>query len=521
MSSPRRQQSIQSVTSRTLACIVPVVILLASAQVIRAAESPATTRPAAQSSLGIKGVGQDGQITLTVNRSTVVNTTRPYRRVSTSQPEIADINAISPTSVLVTAKKPGNTQLILWDDQDRADVVDIVVEYDLKGLRDQFGSMFPNSNIEVSAANGTIVLRGRVGSVDTAEQAEQIAAPYSGKDKVLNFLEVAGGQQVMLQVRFAEVSRSALSALGVNAAFAAGSSFGGSNIGQVNPTALVPGEGSFLGDTPAPEGLLLTGDQAVSPAVTLYGGGQIGSFFLEAFVEALRRNNLLRILAEPNLIAISGQEAAFLAGGEYPIPVAQGGAGAGTAGTAITVEFKEFGVRLVFVPVVLGNGQIRLKVAPEVSNLDFTTAVRFNGFVIPGLNTRRVATTIELGDGQSFAIAGLLNSSVIASKDVVPLLGDLPVVGALFRSVRYQRSETELVVLVTPRLVSPMNPDRIPPLPGELWRHPTENELFWNKDLGGTVEPGADEAAAGDRAAPLFQGHYGYAPATQPAAPVE
>lgn len=451
-----------------------------------------------------------GELKLMVNKSVVLKTTRPYKRVSAAQPEIADVTPISPTSLLLTAKKAGDTQLVVWDDADHSQMIDVAVEFDLGGLQKQLKTMFPEAKIEAVHANGAIVLRGRVSNLNVAEQAAQVAAPYG--TKVLNFLEVAGGQQVMLQVRFAEVSRSALTTLGVNGAFVAGSAFGGSNIGQVNPTNLVPGEGSVLGDTPTPQGMRLNGDQMVSPAVTLYGGGQIGSVFVEGFVSALRQNNLLRILAEPNLIAISGQEASFLAGGEFPIPVAQ--SGAGTSGTAaITVEFREFGVRLTFVPVVLGDGRIRLKVAPEVSDLDFTTAVRFSGFVVPGLTQRKVNTTVELVDGQSFAIAGLLNSNVTASKDVTPLLGDLPVLGPLFRSVRYQRRETELVVLVTPRLVEAMNPGQVSQLPGEKWRYPSENELFFKADLGGPLSGGAQPTTAAAAVAtepPRFFGQYGF-----------
>jgi pilus assembly protein CpaC len=453
---------------------------------------------------------RDGTIKLMVNKSLVLKTTRAYKRVSAAQPEIADVTPISPTSLLLTAKKAGNTQLVVWDDADQSQVIDVVVDFDLQALQQQLKAMFPDAKIEAVHANGTIVLRGRVSNITIAEQAAQIAAPYA--TKVLNFLEVAGGQQVQLQVRFAEVSRSALSSLGVNGAFVAGNAFGGSHIGQVNPTNLLPGDGASVGDTPAGQGLQLIGNQTISPAVTLYGGGQIGSVFVEGFVNALRQNNLLRILAEPNLIAISGQEASFLAGGEFPIPVAQ--SGAGTGGTpAITIEFREFGVRLTFVPIVLGDGRVRLKVAPEVSDLDFTTAVRFGGFLVPGLTQRKVNTTIELADGQSFAIAGLLNSNVTASKDVTPLLGDLPVLGSLFRSVRYQRRETELVVLVTPRLVEALNPGQVSQLPGEKWRYPTESDLFFQADLGGplsgkTAPTTAPAAAASEP--PRFYGPYGF-----------
>jgi pilus assembly protein CpaC len=258
--------------------------------------------------------------------------------------------------------------------------------------------------------------------------------------------------------------------------------------------------------------------------VTIYGFGQIGNFSFEYFIAALRQNNLLRVLAEPNLMAMSGQEASFLAGGEFPVPVTQGG---GQGGVAVTVEYREFGVRLRMTPVVLGDGRIRVKVAPEVSDLDFTTAVTLNGFVIPGLTSRKVETSIELGEGQTFAIAGLLNNAVTSQKQVTPLLGDLPIVGTLFRSVRYQRKETELVVLVTPRLVAPMNPGEVPPLPGEKWHDPSEYELFMDRNIGeelangkgnGQVPTTQTASAQPSREPARFQGRYGFVPSTQPVA---
>ena len=315
----------------------------------------------------------------------------------------------------------------------------------------------------------------------------------------------------MLQVRFAEVSRSATNALGVNVGFSDGNSFGASNIGQVNPFQVSAGN---------------IASSTVNPAVTIFGRAQVGSTTIDFFINALRQNNLLRILAEPNLIAMSGQEANFLAGGEFPIPVTQSGELGG--GQAITIEYREFGVRLKMVPVVLGDGRIRLKVAPEVSDLDFTTAVRFGGFVVPGLSSRKLETTVELADGQTFAIAGLLNNSITATKDVTPVLGDVPLLGALFRSVRYQRKETELVVLVTPRLVEALNPDNIPTLPGEHWRDPNEAELFLNRDLGGerpaSQDPRKRRAAAQPAGQPvataLYQGDHGFVPREQAAADV-
>ncbi|HVT91135.1 MAG TPA: type II and III secretion system protein family protein [Tepidisphaeraceae bacterium] len=461
-----------------------MVAVLAVVQATTAQQATAPQSSNAQGAIVSDGVDGTGRIKLTVNKTAVITTKVPYKRVSVGQADIADVNPIGPGNILVTAKKIGSTQVIIWDDAERSQVIDVTVEFDLQAMQDQLKAMFPDSKIEVTTLNGTVALRGRVPNLQTAEQAVAIASPYSAK--VLNFLEVSGGKQVMLQVRFAEVSRSAVSQLGINGDYASGAFLGGSNIGQVNPSSALLKSGT-VGATPPFSGVSLDGATPLNPGITVYGAGQIGNFYLEYFIQALRQNNLLRMLAEPNLITISGQEADFLAGGEFPVPVTQGG---GSGGVAITVEYRQFGVKLKFVPVVLGDGHIRLKCSPEVSDLDFSTAVRLNGFVIPGLTSRKVDTSIELAEGQTFAIAGLLNNSVTANKDVTPILGDLPVVGALFRSVRYQRKETELVVLVTPRLVSPMNPDEVPAMPGEKWRDPNEMELFWGRDLGSEiVEP--------------------------------
>ena len=461
---------------------------------------------AAQVAIVTGGLDQSGQVHMKVGRTTVLATAQPYKSVSVGQHEVVDINAIAPTSILLTAKKVGVTQLIVWDEQERSQVIDIFVEADIKALTDLLQKMFPDSKIEVTELNGNLMLRGRAPSLQTAEQAEKVATPFGAK--IMNMLEIAGGQQVMLQVRFAEVSRQASTQLGVNFGYSDGHSFAANNTGQVSPLGIKESGG-------AAADLTIT---SPTPVVTIFGKAAIGDSALAYFISALRSNNLLRILAEPNLVTTSGQEASFLAGGEFPVPVPQGGAGTG-GGQAITIQFKEFGVKLVFVPVVLGDGRIRMKVAPEVSDLDFTTALKFGGFVVPGLTSRKVETTVELGEGQTFAIAGLLSSNVTANKDVTPVLGDIPVLGALFRSVRYQRKETELVVLVTPRLVAALNPDKVPAMPGDNWRHPTESELFWKQDLGGPGQ-GRSDAQAGNsaRAAPLFYGQFGFAPATQPAA---
>jgi pilus assembly protein CpaC len=472
-------------------------------QATPAATPAATTRPA--NALIAEGVGADGKVRLTVNKTIVLTTTKPYKQVSVGQADVADVNLINPNSILVTAKKTGSTQLIVWDDNNRSQVADIVVSIDLESLQAELSSMFPGAKITANSMNGAVSLRGQVPDLKTADQAATMAAPYSSR--VMNFLEVPGGQQVMLQVRFAEVSRRATQALGVNFGFTDGTAIGGTNNSGAAPFSIVTDEHTnFLG---VPQGTV---------GFTLFGQGVFGNTALVGFINALRQNNLLRILAEPNLVAMSGQEASFLAGGEFPVPVPQSGSG---GETTITIEYREFGVRLKFIPIVLGNGKIRLKLNPEVSDLDFSSPLQIVGSRIPIVNKRNVSTTIEIADGQTFAIAGLLDNNIAASKDVTPLLGDLPVLGTLFRSTRYERRETELVVLVTPRLVEPMEPNQVPKLPGETWRHPKEADLFFNGDLGGPsatkpLAAPADTAPAAQGTpgtdSPRYRGSYGFTP---------
>jgi len=453
------------------------------------AAAQAQTQPAGNTTTTLisGGLGESGNITLMTNKSATVTTRVPYKSVSVANPDVADVNPVGPTQVLITAKHAGSTQLVLWDDAGRSQSVEVIVNVDLRALQDQLKQLFPKAAIQADAANGAIVLRGHVPDVQSGLRAVQVATPYGSS--VLNFLEVSGGQQVMLKVRFAEVSRSLTQNLGFNA-FATDGRF-------------TAGINNAPGATPV--GGLAAGQAGTTiPNVPVFGSARMGQASFEFFVDALRQNNLLRVLAEPNLTAISGSPAQFLAGGEIPIPVPQTNGG---GGSAITVEYKQFGVRLAFTPTVLGNGHIRLEVAPEVSDLDFTNSVSFNGFVIPAITTRNLHTTVELNDGQTLALAGLLNNRVTANKTVTPLLGDIPVLGALFRSVRYVRDETELVVMVTPEVVSPVNPGQVPRLPGELWRYPNEAQLFGFQDLGG---PAPDMAGAPAVNPPQFRGRYGF-----------
>lgn len=481
-----------------LAADEPAVPAAAEQPTTAPAEQP-TTAPSDQ--LLTKGLNSEGAVALTANKTVLLHTRFPLKLVLPAQPEIADAQVdkrLGPDKVLVTGHKPGNTHITFvgaGPDGDVSQTVNIQVAPDLGSLPDDVKKLFPDAKVEVGAANGTVLLRGHVPDLKTADQIVSLATPYGAKDAgVINLMEISGGQQVVLQVRFAEVSRSVTTNLGFNA-FATDGIF---HLGYNN------------GPGGSPIGALATGATvSISPAANLYGSARFGKTAFEQFVQALRQNNLMRILAEPNLTTMSGHSASFLAGGEIPILVPQPGSG---GATIFSIEYKPFGVQLNFTPVVLGDGHVRLDVAPEVSELDFTHAVTViaGSSPVPGLTKRNLHTVIELNEGQTFAIGGLLNNQVTATKSVTPLLGDLPILGALFRSVQYERDETELVVLVTPHLAGGMDPNQVPKLPGELWRYPTEAELFLNQDLGG---PATDTRNAPNTRSADYRGLHGFAPA--------
>lgn len=414
----------------------------------------------------------DETIVVEVGRSAIVSAPWPVARVSLIQPQIAEVQVLSPQRLLILGQRVGTTDLILWSEDEETWLQRIDVEVDLRFLQDELDRMFPTASLEVLQSRQALVVRG---TLRRAEDAERLALFLAAHDvEFLDMTSLAGVQQVLIQVRVAEVSRRALRALGINLLHAGNDFFGasviGTSAGPLNPINIGPPQGAA-----ASHGLPFEflSDTFVSPAVTIFGGVPPADF--QFFIQALAENQYLRILAEPNLVAMSGEEAHFLAGGEFPIPVVQSGlAGAGT----VTIEYREFGVRLGFKPVVLGDGTIRLRVAPEVSDLTDVGAVEIQGFRVPALLTRRAETTLELNSGQTFAMAGLLNSVSDARTSRVPVLGDLPILGPLFRSVRYSEGETELAVLVTASLVSPKSDADIPPVPGLLHVRPNDWELF-------------------------------------------
>jgi pilus assembly protein CpaC len=445
------------------------------------------------------GTDSKDAISIEPGKAKKVSFDHRIKKANVLVPDIADVVPLGPQDLLVTGKKPGVTQIILWDDADHTQIIDVEVSSPIATLRKSLGKMFPDSKISVEENNGNLTLTGRVHDLQTADLAAQIAAPYGAK--VYNLLEIAGGQQVELKVKFAEVDRGAEKELGFNFGGTDGVSFLGQTIGK-NPL------GILAGATPAANTL------AVPSAITgaLFGQGEVANLVFDYFVDALENNNLLRFLAEPTLIATSGQEATFLAGGSFPYPVPQAGTG---GGSTITIQFQDYGVNLKFTPIVLGDGRIRLKVNPEVSQLDYSNSVTLDGTAVPGLTKRNVDTTVELCQGQTYALAGLLQDSVSAQNESMPILGDVPVLGALFRSVKYQRNQTELVVLVTPRLVNAMNPGDVTPVPSEKYKDPNRFAFYFLGDLGTDEKLEKHKTTDTPGTPPRFEGSYGFQPAGQ------
>lgn len=436
------------------------------------------------------------EITLVAGRATVIKAPWPTVRVAVTDPKIADVQALTPEQVLIQGLKVGSTDLILWsEDEQNTWQRRVVVRLDANTIRSSVRGMFPSAVLDVNESGEILLVRGTVRSADQAlqltEYLEKTKTPY------VNMTTLSGVQQVQLQVRVAEVSRAAVKSLGINA-FYAGSKdfFVGQRVGSSTGGALVPSVniGAAGGQDVAGPLTFVTPDGGIgsSPLVTIFAGFPRAN--LEFFFQALAENQYMRILANPTLVALSGEEATFLAGGEFPIPVVQGSASG--AGTAITIQYKEFGVRLIFRPVVLGDAGIRLRAMQEVSQLTDVGSLMIEGFSIPGLATRRAEATLELKSGQSFAMAGLLQHTDSTINSRIPGLGDLPILGPLFRSVRYRNSETELVILVTASLVEPMSMATAPPLPGATFVPPDDWELYVEGRIEGKAPARLDPASA-------------------------
>ena len=409
-------------------------------------------------------------IKLFVGRSHRITSAWDVAGVSLTDPAIADVQVLTPRMIMLSGKAVGTTDVIMWSDAGDSTEMRLEVEIDLDRLRGDLGKMFPGATLDVQMSEGVLVIEG---SVANAEQADQLHRYLEQRN--LPFMDrstMPGVQQVQAKIRFAEVSRTGLRKLGVTMFDVNSDSSFGTLIG---PTL---GDGNGIFDFLSPNSL---GASDTGFTTTIFANFTKSDTHF--FIDALAENKYLRVLAEPTLVASSGEEASFLAGGEFPIPVVQGGAGG--ASSSISVEFKQFGVALAFRPIVLGDGKIRLLVRSEVSQRDDANGVVIPGTdaLVPSIATRRSETTLELNSGQTFAMAGLLQNNVLALRQQIPGLGDLPVIGPLFRSVSYQNFESELVALVTVDLVEPSDSQVFQPLPGEEHKVPNDWEFYYEGDL--------------------------------------
>lgn len=468
--------------------------MAANRTLLRAALLALASLPAA--TLAVPAMAQTGSalhagiLEVPLNKSEVVSADRPIAKAMIGNDQVADILPITDRSVYVLGKKMGTTSLTLYDAGGRViAVMDVAVGPDVQALKTQLSQLVPGQPIEASISNESIVLTGLVNNPAAIDRAVQLARTYAG-DKVVNLIALGSSQQVQLEVRFAEVNRVAGREIGING-------FGISNNGSFSAitgrgSAFVPGVVGTETITVSPGGDITTtidgGKPAFlgTPGITGMFGilrkqFSIGNVDIDGILSALESRGFAKTLAQPTLVSLSGERAAFLAGGEFPVPVAQSGGGGGVGGgnntAAITVEFKPFGVSLGFTPTVLGDKTINLIVEPEVSEIDPTASLTLNGITIPGLRTRRASTTLELRDGESFAIAGLLQRDIKTNIQQMPILGSIPILGALFRSTQYQKGETELLIVVTPRLVAPIRPGQVR-LPTDRVKDPDEAKTF-------------------------------------------
>lgn len=445
------------------AMLIVLGLLGANPTAVRAQDSTVAESPATETLSAVQD--RAGTVlTVALGTSAVVDHPVPLERVSIADPNVADAVVVAGGQVVVNGKSIGNTTLLLWDEGGGMKAYSVQVTPDAESLNSVLTRMFPGQGISASAFRNSIVLTGNVSDPMAARRAVEMAQTLGEGVAVMDHIAVPDRGQVLLEVRFAEVNRSALRELGANFARVDPSDVRGDDEAAGGTGGAVPFSGNFLGDDDAGP------DQSFSDAVNLFLFHN--STNLSAFIQALKTRGLFKTLAEPNLLAVSGEEASFLAGGEFPYPVLQGGA----AANAVTIQFREFGVRLNFTPDIVNSGAIRLRVAPEVSTLDFANGLQVSGFRIPALRSRKAATVIELRDGQTFAIAGLVDNSLAKSSSRIPLLGDLPILGMLFRSEEIRQNRSELLVLVTPRIVKAM--DESPAIPTgepETWQ--------WHKSL--------------------------------------
>jgi pilus assembly protein CpaC len=426
-----------------------------------------------------------------VGRSLLITSPTRIKRLSIADPNIADAIIISPTQIMVNGKSPGGVSLVLWNDADQSQPLELLVDLDILGLSQKIHEVFPQEAVKVEAIKDVVVVSGHISSKVVADRI--LAIVSAAVPKVVNMMEVpvppAAGE-ILLEVKFAEVNRTALKQIGANLFSENPKLIGSTTTGQYGPPSLstIPSATPSTSTSGSSSGTNTTtsSGSTVAPDFTLSNLLNIFLFRSDVNVgltiQALQQESLLEMLAEPNLLTETGKEASFLAGGEFPFPVVQGGA-AGSVPT-VTIQFREYGVRLTFTPTLTEGNRIHLHVRPEVSSLDFTNAVTLSGFFIPALSTRRVDAEMELADGQSFGIAGLVDDQVTEIINKMPVLGDLPVLGQLFRSKSFQKSKDELVVVVTPHIVHPLEAGHEPKLPKNPV--PLMSDPDFDKHLDGT-----------------------------------
>jgi pilus assembly protein CpaC len=436
--------------------------------------------------------GTNSKLDVPMNRAVVVESDIPFAELSIANPGIADISSLSDRTIYVLGKSPGLTTLTLLDASGQLITnVDVRVSADVSEFKERLRQILPGEKIEVRTANDGIVLSGVVSSTQRLQRALDLAERYA-PDRVSNLMSVGGIQQVMMKVRFAEMQRTVSKSL--SSSLALNGAIGGTGVnGGTGSTNASGGIANSLGGTvPVVNqnaGAILFGFNA--------GSTQVG-----ILLEALEQKGVVRFLAEPNLVALSGQEAKFMAGGEYPVPVAQ-------SDDRISIEFKPFGVELSFIPRVVDGELINLELKAAVSAIDPSNSLSVgNGIEVAAFTRRETSTTVEMRDGESFAIAGLLTDDFTDNTSQLPWIGDVPILGALFRSADYQRSQTELVIIVTAHLVTPARTGALA-LPTDRIKPPTEKDLFlFGRTSEGTRSP--SKGAAGEVAKQDFGGSYGY-----------
>lgn len=471
--------SLRQKQTRVLLCGLVLSGLIASLTAAGAQQQPdprgeksLPVKPADVGSAASQEIKQPAQeeapqtLHLLVGRSLVITSPTRIKRVSLADPNIAEAVVVTPYQVLLNGKAPGGVSLLLWDESDQSQAFEVSVDIDVLGLSQKIREVFPSEPVQVETSKDVVMLSGNVSSGAVADKILEVVKNSTPKVTSLMQVPVAPTGQILLQVRFAEVDRTVLSQLGLNVlSTGAGKTIGNISTGQFGGTSPIkiddvfpvtgPQQNPTTGKTP---GETFSTEETISDLLNIFLFNP--NIHLGAVIKALQAKDLLQILAEPNVLTESGKEASFLAGGEFPFPILQSSATGGFAG--ITIQFKEFGVRLNFTPTLTADGLIHLKARPEVSSLDFSQALTLQGFVIPALSTRRVESEMNLSDGQSFAIAGLVDNRVTEQLSKIPGIGDIPIIGKLFRSRSLNKSRNELLILVTPRIVQPLSADKVP-----------------------------------------------------------